>query len=553
MTRTDTTHRQRKTQRSQRGAALVFALAAVIVIVTLTLATGRLVGEHLALEQSAEGYSHAINIAESAVNWQLNRISRSKLPGDSTTIPGRLSYEAINTWDEIANAQDPYIGTLPSGELGTNFDGNVKVWVRSANSNGAWTPPNVAMITALGQDAKTGITRGVQIFAGPVGLSDQYALFGVNELQFDSATTVTGVNVVGADPGAAQIIRGYIGSNGSVTNRDSTFPTGGAQFFGCRLGPQATLSPTGSSWTAGWDFPRLLDPVSLPAIDQVIGYMYRGRSVSDCATANDNAQIDYLDDNGNFQPLRDAGGNVVTQLTAAEFDRSTTRHALRIRASETAPNSNLFYFTRIEMRSGDTLVLDSRKTYPTVTSPQHSIRILIDNDDPNIETIITNLAYFQSQLPLQTAGDVNTDPESYFWFNNTAGTFVYNPSQAYQEYWYLPNGAGSLYRYQLDPTLRGTVYGANSLSAPNTRAGDIAVYGKSAFPVTVWSLVGNHVKVVGPVTITGKSTEDYNNPNMYVLYYAIRSRNYGEIRNNIDPYNLADNAAFNPPVYDYGR
>ncbi len=157
MKRRNTAFGQQKRRRTQPGAALIFALAIVIIIATLTLATGRLVGEHLALEQQAEGYSRSINIAEAAINWQLNRMSRCKLPGDTSFIPGRLSYEEVNTWDEATDSPEPYIGTLPASELGTQFDGNVKVWVRSSGISGKWSAPGYFLLNALGQDPKTGI------------------------------------------------------------------------------------------------------------------------------------------------------------------------------------------------------------------------------------------------------------------------------------------------------------------------------------------------------------------------------------------------------------
>jgi len=569
MKRRNVAKRQRNTRRKQRGAALVFALVAVIVISILTLATGRLVGGHLALEQKAEGYSRAINIAEAAANWQLNRMSRSKLPGDTTSIPGRLTYEEVNTWGEGAGGgPEPYFGTLPTADLGTAFDGNATVWVRSGaggNSEGIgkWTSPEDAVIYALGQDPVTRISRGVKFRVKPVGLSDPYALFGVNGLNFDS-TPSGGV----ADGGAASIIKGFIGSNGLVSSDAAILPIGGAYSLGCRLGPDATMSPAAGSWPAGWDFPRLLDAVQWPKIDQVIGFMYQGRSVADCATANDNTQIEVMSsESGNFSPLRESSGNIVTALTSTQFDRSILYQGqyrvIRLRASENAANGNLFYFSAIQMRPNDVLILDSRKFYdPSDTTPpagyQHTIRILINNANVGSQTTVTNLAYFQADLPDQTAGEVTPEPFACFWYNNTAGVFNYQPAHPYAERFFEPGGANPLFRYQLDPTLRGIVYGVNSLSAPGNQAGDINISGKSGFTVKVRSLVGNHVNILGPVTIEwsfnqDSAIEDNKNPNMYVLYYSIYRRIFGEMSPDVDPRDLSDPGVQASPVYDYGR
>ena len=538
-------------RRTQRGAALIFALAAVIIITTLTLATGRLIGEHLALEQKAEGYSRAINIAEAALNWQLNRMSRSKLPGDNTVIAGRLNYEDVNLWDEANDRPAPYIGELPAAELGTNFTGRVTVWVRTSAAK--WTAPGFFELSALGQDPKTGITRGVQIVGQPIGLSDQYALFGQNEVRFQNEPT---------ESGSANIVRGYIGSNALVSHDNVAVPTGGAEYFGCRLGPNAALSPTASAWRAGWDFPRLSDMVQLPTVEQVIGFMYRGRTVADCATQNDNTQIEYLNDGGTFSPLRKQDGDVVTQLTDAEFSRSAVHRTLRLHGSETAANGNLFYFTQITMAPGDTLILDSREYIdPSGNTPpvgsEHSIRIVVNNSDPNSRTVITNLAYFHSLLDTQVAGEQDR-VQSYFWFNNTPGEFAYQPSQPADPNFYLPPGftaGGPLppFKIQRDTTLRGVVYGINGFMSAGNAAGDIKVSGKTAFPVKVRSLIGNHVRLLGPAQVEWESAEDKRNSNMYVLHYSIINRTYGELDPDVIPSNMNDPGRQASPVYDYGR
>jgi Tfp pilus assembly protein PilV len=540
-------------RRVQRGAALIYALVAVVVIATLTLATGRLIGHHLALEQNAEGYARAINIAEAGANWWLNRMSRSKLPGDPTNIPGRLSFEEVNTWNEAADEQDPYIGGLPASETGTTVDGNVTVWVRSAALGAAlgrgWTPPENFRLWSIGTDPRTGIRRGVGFSGRAIGLSDQYALFGMNELHFDSQPTEAG-----SDAGAARINAGYIGSNTRVTSRlNSPTPTGGALYFGCRLGPEATLQPTASAWAAGWDFPRLPDPVRWPSVEQVIGFMYRGRTVGDCATQNDNAQIDVMDATGNFVPLRESGGANVDRLTATQFDRSThSPKTIRIRATETAANGNLFYFTQVQMRPDDVLILDLRKLTPTPAGPEHSIRILVNNPTSANDITITNLAYFDDDVPSGLGGEENPDTQSYFWFNNTMGRFVFKPERAFQEH-LLPQVTGALFHYELDPTLRGLVYGLNANTTDATTAGDIVIYGKAAFPVTVRSLVGNHVRLLGPVQVTWMSAEDMLNLRTYVLYYSVTRRDIGEFNPNFNPYNLQDTPGRTSQPYDYGR
>lgn len=543
---------RRRIRRAQRGAALLYALIAVIVIATLTLATGRLISHHLALEQNSEGYSRAINIAEAAANWQLNRMSRSKLPSDPTGTPGRLSWEAVNTWNETTNQQEPFVGQLPSGETGgVAVSGEVTVWVRNINGE-KWTAPDDFVLRTLGTDPATSITRGVEVFGTAIGVSEPYGLFAQNELYFDSVSTE-----YGAESGKATLAKGYIGSNARVvSNPNGQPPTAKREFFGCRLGPQTTLSPLPATWGTAWDFPRLPDVVNWPTVSQVLSAMYQGNDISTFGAPNnvnnDNAQIDAMGEDGNFQPLPLGADTRV--LTSDKFsDWSPTHHTLRIRASETAAHGNLFYFEKLQMGNDDVLILDMRATYPDWTGPNHSMRIVINNSDTGPEGYIklTNLAYFQSTLPQFTAGEINPPRQSYFWFNNTPGPLRYQPTQAAHT---LPNSPSPNWHYEVEPTLRGMVFGLNSYSADGNTAGDIVVAGKQAFPVTVNALVGNHVRLLGPVTVKWNSAEDPKNPSKYVLYYSIFKRNISEINpTGVDPRNMASVPSQKGAVYDYGQ
>ncbi|MCS6776534.1 MAG: hypothetical protein RMJ43_01085 [Chloroherpetonaceae bacterium] len=537
-----------------RGVALIYALVAVLVISVLVLGVGRLVSFHAVSESTAQGYARAIYCAEAAAAWQMARMSRCNLPG-APAVSGRLPWEVVNTWNEASNRPEPYVGPLPASDLGTSFEGTVKVWVKSAALGGVWTAPEDFVLFAIGTDPVTGIQRGITLNGTGTGLGDQYALFAQGTLLFESLPLTPG------STGVALLKMGYIGANGSVAFNtrgappQAQLPSQGGLFFGCRLGPDAVLQPGAGAWTAGWDIPRLPDVMRWPTIEDVLAYVWKGRTPAQAAALNDNVQIQYRNADGTFSSFSPPP----RQLTAAEFDRSTSRpyRTIRIRARLDAPHHNLIYLENIRMRSTDVLILDLRKEFnddrPT------GIRILIHNPalGANEGPVITNLAYFETENSL-APGDQRAQSPSYIWFNNTSQPLTYRPHLALQELDRPPaedpddwNSAN--YRYRIRPSLRGLVYGMAALPAPD--AGSVVIEGDPAAPAggaTIQSVVANRIVVRGRVTVNNaEPVESARDRHRYVLYYRVKSRSRGEILPNFTP----DNPGFpmeRGPVYDYG-
>lgn len=540
---------------AKHGAALIYALVAVLIIAVLALGVGRMVSFHATSENTAQGYARAIYVAEAAASWQLGRMSRSNLPGTPNNIQGRLAWEAVNTWNEGSNKAEAYVGALPGGELGTAFDGTAKVWVSNASGNGKlWTAPDDFYLYSIGADPKTGIQRGIAIRGTGTGLADNYALFAQNELMFESMPLASG------SKGVCTIKTGYIGANGRVAFNtagappDARPPSLGNMFYGCRLGPNAVLQPPAGNWTSGWDIPRLPDIARWPTIDDVITYVWRGRSIAQAATVNDNVEIQYRTMTGTFLNFP----TPPTRLTNAEFNQSnsTPYRTIRIRAKVGAPNHNLIYLENIHMRDDDVLILDLRKEVDNDTPS--GIRILINNNNLGVGNapLITNLAYFETQDSLADGDQISQRP-TYIWYNNTNQPLTFRPNLAKQElvpplpveepHWIRAN-----YRYRLYPALRGLIYGISAVAAPD--AGKVIVEGDPSRPAggaSIQSVVANRVLIRGKVSANNAvPVESEKDRNRYILNYRVQFRPYGEILTNLEPSATSPTERGSP--YNYG-
>lgn len=564
----------RRQTRTRPGGALVYALLAVLVISILTLSVGRLISYHFQAEENARGYARAMYIAEAGGNWQLNRMSRSSRPG--VYVAGRIPYADISNTD--SPAANGVFSPLNLDDVSEFSPGNVRVWTGAITQSGSvgqapWTPPHDFKITSVGEDPATGLRRGIQYRGSATGLAMRYSLFGASSLTFHGGTKKSDIATIG---------RGYAGTNGLLTFTPANRPPAGktlndkGQFGGCRLGgARAILQPAPDRWPTGWDFPRLPDTVFWPLIDDYVAGVWNGKSVSDLATENDNAEIyaKQNDGNGNaiFVPLR-VNGHIATKLTSEEFDQSQFATPqgepqptllLRARYGSQTKTANLFYFTHLYMRPGDVLILDLR---PNPLNPT-AIRIVVNNADmqivdPQMKTraiVVTNLAYY-------APANSRSGTTAYFWMNNTNTPFVYQPNTNINggnpiiasspisgvlsekgTYSYTLGGAG--------PELRGLVYGNNGYAREGNHAGDIDIHGENG--ATVGVLVGNHVTLYGRVNANGTATgtaispgarapndvEDPSDPRRYVMFYRVT----GYIETN-----AAGAPISRPTAYGYG-
>lgn len=502
--------------RAQRGAALVYALAAVMIISILVLGIGRFVVYHYAVALKSQGYARAIYVAEAAANWQLSRMSRCNLPGNSTEIAGRMTMEQFRT-------SDPYFSSgayaLPTSDLnGLQIPGSATVYVTAIDGFSQWAPPSDFNMYVLGTDTASGITRGFSLRGSGTGLSDRFVLFGENGLTFASGSSASEV---------CTLQSGFIGSNGTIsftgTAPQSTPPGAGGQFGGCRLGPAATM--TSGSWVNGWDIPRFPTPFFWAPIDDIVRFIWNGATPDGLATSNDNAEISYKIADGSYVTF----STPPSQLTDAEFSQSNFVNAggqqqrtIRLHAPGGA-NHNLFYFTNIQMGPNDVLVLDFRQQ-----TPPGSFHILINNSSISQTSVkVTNVAYYESTDPNFI---IETPKPSFFWYNNTNKPLEFEPNldpDTTGDIDTYPNTHDSEnYRYRLIPGIHGIAYGLNALSAAANTAGDIIVNGNS-FTVKVTCAVANHVRINGKVTALQENVEETLDPYRYILFYRI-TRAYSE-------------------------
>lgn len=487
---------------AHRGAALVFALAAVLIISLLILGVGRLVLHHFVLEESSRSYSRSIYIAEAAANWQINRMSRSAKPG-APALPGRIAHNQIYNFDNH--------GALPDHTNTFNVNGTAQVWVMDANATRNWEPPNDFNLYAVGTDPITGVQRGIFGRGRAVTLGDRYALFGQNGIHFNNANN----GPPAARTGVCTLQQGYIASNGAVTFAGNP-PIGGVAspqyvFGGCRLGPQGTIME--GAWIQNWDIPRLTDPIRWPLIDEIFQYVYNGLTPANMAALNENIQIEYLD--GTIFKRFSIPPAPILRLTSAEFGRSPQR-TLKLTARSNSPTGNVFYFEDIQMGPNDILVLDLRKP---PGEPATAIRILINGPVSGQDIRITNLAYYTPTDP-----NISTPNPAYLWFNNTDKPIHFAPSLNPATHGPVYTNAAERYQFELRPGIQGMVYGINAFAAPNNQAGSVEVDGSADFPVTIHSIIANSIQLNGRMTVSQPaSIEDPADAMRYVLYYSIRT------------------------------
>ena len=180
-----------------RGAALIYALVAVLIISLLILGVGRLVGAHLQYEESSAESSRLIFSAEAAANWQLNRMSRVA-PNGAVPALGELSADDLESTSKVWM----HLPTSDTGGIAVQDD----VYVRTADTqtSGIWSPPHSFTIFAVARDPRNpSVRRGVRFDGISTGIADRYSIFGLN------GVTLSGTSSIEFD-------RGYLGSNGTI-------------------------------------------------------------------------------------------------------------------------------------------------------------------------------------------------------------------------------------------------------------------------------------------------------------------------------------------------
>jgi hypothetical protein len=544
-------------RRALRGAALLYALVAVLIISIIILGVGRLVGQHFQLEETAQGYSRALYLAEAAANWQLNRMSRCDLDGDHSPPPGRIDF------DTIANTNSHYFSetsdALRSDELNApagNMPGSVEVWTQNIDITSDWKPGQDFDLYAVGTDAATGIKRAISFRGQGTGLAERYVLFGQKSIKFAKDPDDT--------TGFCTLLSGYIGTNGQLSllqganAPQAKTPAEGGEFGGCRLGPNAGVSgPNNNAWVSDWDMPRLPDQIAWPTINDILAYRYPGAPPS---SNNDNgvhikvrmADGSYVAAAGDTTVLDDSLGASPNPLNQSDYKDSNgnPQHTVLLEAEGGNDHNNVFYFKNIQMQPNDVLILDLRPQ-----TPPHGMTIVIDNPNLAQNVHITNLAYWQST---DTSGLVQTPLPSFYWFNNTNMPLEFTPSLQYdasapidQGGTPISQGGTGTWQYTLSPdgsnlTIEGVVYGITDTAG--SRAGDVVVDGNKDLKVAVNCIVANDIQLTGRLKVIQRNLiEDRTIPNRYIIYYRVVT-NYLE-----PPANNVEVLAPNSPQYNYGK
>ena len=263
----------------QRGVALILTLVALAIVATMAAGTGTLVLGHQVSARTEQDAAKALNLAEAALNYQIQRITAAGLHGAQSQYDGTnaatASYGAppsslwpVPKWSTTrGNPQPlPIPGTLLThggkslhGYLdlkGVNTgDGSGDVWI-------AWVSPaldtyNNSPQGIYGAATVNGVTRVVRVkggagddFEGARGIFDEYALFGIIGVRFNGSLTSNRP----------------IGSNGAITLGGSSSVAGVSLY-----GPNASVS--GGNYPTPQTYPN---PIAWPAITTIANQVAAG-------------------------------------------------------------------------------------------------------------------------------------------------------------------------------------------------------------------------------------------------------------------------------------
>ncbi|HZP83471.1 MAG TPA: hypothetical protein VFB21_17635 [Chthonomonadaceae bacterium] len=524
--------------RNRRGAALMFALAAVIIVMTVILGMWSLMVSHVDIEEASRNYSRAMQIAEAGANWQLSQMSRCLPPGNPGGLPGYVPYQQFRAANTARIQGDPQPLDWRDYSRSSDFQmpGLVKAYTIQAGGVDAWAPPQNFIIVSIGVDPETGEQRLVRFTGAATGLTDRYVLFANNNLIFNSSASDPNKNIA--------LRSGYIGTNRSLTFTHQIPKTSGAgfKFSGCRLGLSADTQPQGSGgWPNGWDVLRQTDTVFWPTVSEVTQYIYQGRTPNEVGTmahGNEPNQMWYRteDDKGNVR--WEHFTNPVLQLGNAEFNKSTNDNpkstcvnpktgkpyrVLCLSVSKTNLVGNLFYFRKIDMGDDDILVLDVGPPPDSTVSngPDGvvTLRILLDGAFGTTHKV-TNLAYCTYGVG-KNLGRF-TGP-SIIWYvnsvpgNNGAISFKPNVDVTNQVIATFDTGGYLFTANPTSATVQGLVYGGDVTVQSNAKG--ITINQIIADNITLDATQGG-ISVVQPNS-TLRPIETRDDPYRYVLYYRV--------------------------------
>jgi len=216
----------RRRQTKLKGASLLTALVAVLIVSIMLGGLGALAVSHYSRARSDAEYAKALQLAEAGINYELRYISDNQL---STVNP--VAHQAGSA----------YTGSV-SGAPGT-----FSVWVTNDPDNGsAWAPPSAMLIHAIG--TVNGISRRLVARGTRQSIFDIFTLYGIQTVNFN---------------GSGSTVGGDIGTNGTMNVVDpiGNVPAPGEIYL---AGGGATINKTGTNVVLH------PNPLEFPTIDEII-------------------------------------------------------------------------------------------------------------------------------------------------------------------------------------------------------------------------------------------------------------------------------------------
>lgn len=207
---------QHDTTRTQRGAALILTLVAVAIVATLCAGVGTLVVSHYERATADQDAAKALQYAEAALNFQVQRINANVLKGQIAYDGSNLNEATYSVYDIANNTGRKYPVQLRGYNFGVPAGRdpilNDFLRLRQDDECTSWVYPNLDLYNpnqfvynpnqfVYGQATINGVTRTVRARGGGFGVFDKFTVFGINTLDIDSPSGSGGVVTIDVPSG----------------------------------------------------------------------------------------------------------------------------------------------------------------------------------------------------------------------------------------------------------------------------------------------------------------------------------------------------------------
>lgn len=257
-------------RKQQRGSTLIVVLVITAVFALLAAAMGTLILGHNSRATVDRNAAQALDSAECALNYQVQRIFSSMKLGDS-----QVAYTGsnINTATYgLASAPIPVTAkdatldsttTILNTRLNLTTSGSTPdysvCWIEyPSQPTRALTISTEDMFYIYGQARVNGVTRTVRAKAGSVDVFKRWAMFGNSSISIGGSVSVT---PTASSPGPNGEL-GIIGSNGTIIVNQDTAAIGGQVVYG------SGVPDTGMPYTEGGK------RIDLPSINELAEAAY---------------------------------------------------------------------------------------------------------------------------------------------------------------------------------------------------------------------------------------------------------------------------------------